>query len=177
MRMVRVSVRSVVLVGVLGSVALTSGGARADRSSSGLSADGGFTLSAGGGLNVEAPYGELQLGRRFVRAPHFELYLDYSYGAAISAYDFQTFGIGARTYFFHRERVEVFHQALLAFGLSASGNDTVDDRALGERVLGAFVAQGLGVQIALSESWWLGAVVSFGYPVWLRPELALRFAF
>ena len=171
--MVRVSVRSLVLLGV----ALASSPASADRSSSGLAADGGFTLSAGAGLNRDAPFGELQLGRRFVRAPQFELYLDYSYGAAISEYAFQTIGIGARTYFVHRGRVEVFHQALAAFGVSASGNDTVADRALGERLLGAFMAQGLGVQIALSESWRLATVVSVGYPVWLRPEIALRFAF
>lgn len=164
---------SIVLVWIV----LASGIASADRVSSGLSADGGFTLSAGAGVNVDTPYGELQLGRRFVRAPHFELYLDYSYGAAISEFDFQTFGIGARTYFFSRGRVEVFHQALLAFGVSASGNGTVEDRALGERVLGAFMAQGLGTQVALSESWRLAIVVSVGYPVWLRPELAVRFAF
>jgi hypothetical protein len=37
--------------------------------------------------------------------------------------------------------------------------------------------QGVGVQIALSESWRLSTVVSVGYPVWLRSELALRYAF
>ena len=171
--MVRVSVRSLVLVAVL----LAATPAFADRVSSGIAADGGFTLTAGGGLNVDTAFGELQLGRRFVRAPHFELYLDYSYGAAISDFNFQTFGIGARTYFAHHGRVEVFHQALMAFGLSGSGNGAVDDRELGERVLGAFMEQGIGAQIALTESWRLAAVVSVGYPVWLRSELALRFAF
>jgi len=171
--MVRVSVRCLV---VLGGV-LASSVASADRLSSGLAADGGFTLTAGGGLNLDTPFGELQLGRRFVRAPHFELYLDYSYGAAISEFDFQTFGIGARTYFAGHGRVEVFHQALMAFGLSASGNGAVENRAIGERVLGAFMEQGVGVQIALSESWRLSTVVSLGYPVWLRSELAVRYAF
>jgi hypothetical protein len=170
--MVRVSVRSLVLV-----LVLAASPAYAERVSSGLSADGGFVLSAGGGLNVDTPFGELQLGRRFVRAPQLELYFDYSYGAAISELDFQTFGVGARTYLSARGRVEVFLQSLAAFGLSASGNGEVENRALGERVLGAFMEQGAGVQIALSESWRLATVVSVGYPVWLRSELALRYAF
>lgn len=157
-------------------VLATSSPAFADRSGV-LDEPGGYTLTAGGGLNVDVPFGELQLGRRFVRAPTFELYLDYSYGMAISEYDFQTFGIGARTYFSKHGRVEVFHQALAAFGLSASGNGVVENRALGERVLGAFMEQGVGVQVALSESWRLATVVSVGYPVWLRSELALRYAF
>ncbi len=71
----------------------------------------------------------------------------------------------------------MFHQALMAFGLSASGNGAVENRAIGERVLGAFMEQGVGVQIALSESWRLSTVVSLGYPVWLRSELAVRYAF
>jgi hypothetical protein len=167
-----VSVRSLVIVVVL----LASTTAAADRSGI-VDQPGGFTLSAGGGLNVDTPFGELQIGRRFVRAPTFELYLDYSYGAAISEFDFQTFGIGARTYFFSRGRVEIFHQALMAFGLSASGNGAVEDRALGERVLGAFMEQGLGAQVALTDRWRLSMAISVGYPVWLRPELALRFAF
>ncbi len=145
--------------------------ASADRST-------GFTASVGAGFNLDTPFVEAQLGRRFVRAPHFEVFLDYSYGAAISEFAFQTFGVGARTYFARCRcgRIEVFHQAVMAFGLSASGNGAVEGRQLGERVLGAFMTQGLGTQLALTDRWRLALVVSTGYPVWLRSELAVRFA-
>lgn len=137
----------------------------------------GFTATVGAGLNLDTPFVEAQLGRRFASAPHFEIFLDYSYGAAISEFDFQTFGVGARTYIArcHCNRIEVFHQAVLAFGLSASGNGAVEGRQLGERILGAFVTQGLGTQLALTDHWQLALVVSTGYPVWLRSELAVRF--
>ena len=137
----------------------------------------GFTASVGAGLNLDTPFVEAQLGRRFTRAPHFEVFLDYSYGAAISEFAFQTFGVGARTYFARCRcgKLEVFHQAVMAFGLSASGNGAVEGRQLGERILGAFVTQGLGTQLALTDRWHLALVVSTGYPVWLRTELAARF--
>ncbi len=137
----------------------------------------GFTASAGAGLNLDTPFVEVQLGRRFVGAPSFEVFVDYSYGAAISEFSFQTFGVGARTYFARCRcgRIEVFHQAVMAFGLSASGNGVVENRQLGERVLGAFVTQGLGTQLALADRWHLALVVSTGYPVWLRSELVARF--
>jgi hypothetical protein len=169
--LVRVGVRIFAILVIV----LAISPARADRSSS--DDRHGFTVSAGGGLNLDTPFVEAQFGRRFVRAPHFELYVDYSYGAAISEFNFQTFGIGARTYFSHYGRVEVFHQALMAFGVSASGNSTVEDRGFGERVLGAFMEQGIGVQVALTDGWRLATVVSVGYPVWLRSELAVRYAF
>lgn len=144
--------------------------------SSPASAEGQFTASLVPGLNLDTPFVEAQLGRRFTCAPHFEVFLDYSYGAAISEFAFHTFGAGARTYFVHRGRLEVFHQAVLAFGVSASGNGAVDNRALGERLLGAFVTQGIGVQIAPAGAWRLSFAVATGYPVWLRPELAVRYA-
>jgi hypothetical protein len=136
-------------------------------------AEPGYTVTAGGGLNVDAPYAEAQLGRRFVRAPFLELFVDYSFNAAISEFTFHTLGAGVRTYFLHRGRVELFHQALAAFGVSSSGD--YDNRDLGQRVLGAFLTQGAGVQLAFNPCWNVALTVSTGTPVWLRPELAARF--
>ncbi|HEY4181974.1 MAG TPA: hypothetical protein VGM90_34260 [Kofleriaceae bacterium] len=139
--------------------------------------DHGYTVTVGGGLNVSAPYLEAQVGRRFERAPFFELYLDYSYGWPISELSFQTFGIGERSYFFHRPRVEVFHQALMGFAISSSGTGKVQDRAIGERFLGAFVSQGLGTAVTIAPQWQLSLTLSSGYPVWLRSDLSLRYTF
>jgi len=136
-------------------------------------ADGAFTATAGGGLDVGTPFGELQLGRRFRAAPHFELYLDYSYNGAISTYPFHTFGIGARTYLVSFDRFELFHQALAATGLGSGGHL----RTIGDRLLGAFLTQGLGLDAKLAPCWSVAVVVSTGYPVWLRSELVVRYRF
>jgi len=136
----------------------------------------GFTATAGGGVNVDTPFVETQLGRRFVRAPFFELFLDYSYNATISEFPFQTFGIGARTYVFRfAQRFELFHQALAAFAISGSGD--FDNRDIGQRVLGAVLTQGVSVQASINPCWTVALVVSTGTPVWLRPELTVRFTF
>lgn len=134
-------------------------------------ADAAFTATAGGGLNVGTPFGELQLGRRF--RPYFELYLDYSYGAAISTYPFHTFGMGARTYLARWDRVELFHQALAAFGLGTGGHF----QTIGDRILGPFLTQGAGVALNVAPCWSVELVVSTGDPVWLRSELAARVRF
>jgi len=136
----------------------------------------GFTASAAGGLNVGAPYVDAQLGRRFKRARFFELYLDYSYGAAISEFSFQTFGLGERTYFGRFDRFEVFHEALAAFAVSSSGTSSIG-RAIGERLLGPVFTQGIGLQATIHGCWSAALVVSTGYPVWLRTELAARYTF
>ena len=159
---------------VITSVALVAT-AHAEQSSAG--SPSGFTATVVGGLNVDTPFVELELGRRFERAPHFEIYLDYSYGAAISQFSFQTFGAGVRTYFFHHRQVEVFHQALLALGVSSSGNGVVEDRAIGERLLGAFMTQGLGAQVQLTRELSLTVGIDTGYPVWLRSDVGVRFTF
>lgn len=138
---------------------------------------GGFTAALGGGTNVGTPYVEAQLGRRFRRAPFFEIYLDYSYDRPISELSFQTFGAGVRTYVKRFGRFELYHQALLAFAVSSSGTGPVQNRAIGERLLGAFVTQGLGLSAQLHGCWSAALTVSTGYPVWLRPELALRYTF
>jgi hypothetical protein len=136
-------------------------------------AEGAFTATAGGGLNVGTPYGELQVGRRFRGAPHFELYLDYGYGAAISTYPFHTFGLGARTYLWREGRFELFHQALAAFALATGGHF----QTIGDRLLGPFFTQGLGLAAHVAPCWSVALVVSTGDPVWLRSELAVRYAF
>ena len=138
-----------------------------------VAADGAFTVALGGGVNVGSRFAEIQIGRRFHGAPHFELYLDYSYNAAISTYPFHTFGIGARTYLARFDRFELFHQALVATALGSGGHL----RTIGDRILGAFLTQGIGLDAKLAPSWSVGVVVSTGYPVWLRSELAARYAF
>ena len=152
--------------------------AAAERSQEAGGGEGGFFLAAGGGLNIGHPFGELQVGRRLRSAPHFELYLDYSYDAKISEYSFQTFGIGARTYlgsfgltsFGH---YELFHQALASFALSQGG----DLRTIGDRLLGGFFTQGLGIALVTGSAWTLEFSVSTGYPVWERSDLTLRVQF
>ena len=135
----------------------------------------GFTATAGAGANVDTPFVELQLGRRFRRAPFFEFFLDYSYDRPISLFSFQTFGVGARTYFLHRGRFEMFHQAVASFALSSSGRGDVQDRDIGQRVLGGVLAQGVGLQFAIDRCWNVALTVSVGTPIWLRSELAVRF--
>src|SRR3954468_10848295 len=138
---------------------------------------GGFTAAVGGGTNVGTPFVEAQLGRRFHRAPFLEIALDYSYDRPISELSFQTFGAGVRTYFAHFDRFEVFHQAVLAFAVSSSGTGPVQGRAIGERVLGAFMTQGIGIAAHLDCRWSASFTLATGYPVWLRPELAVRVTF
>jgi hypothetical protein len=135
----------------------------------------GFTATAGGGTNVDTPFVEVQIGRRFRRAPFFELFLDYSYDRPISLFSFQTFGLGVRTYFWKFDRFEMFHQAMAAFAISSSGRGPVQDREIGERLLGAFLTQGVGVQAAINPCWNVALTVNTGTPVWLRPELSVRF--
>ena len=158
------TLRPLLVVAVLSTVA------RADPG-------GGFTAAAGGGTNVGTPFVEAQLGRRFKRAPFIELYLDYSYDRPISELSFQTFGVGVRTYFKRFDRFELFHQALAAFALSSSGAGPVQGRAIGERILGPVMMQGLGISAQLYRCWTASLTVSTGYPVWLRPELAVRYTF
>jgi hypothetical protein len=134
---------------------------------------GGFFVAAGGGLNVSHPFGELQVGRRFRNAPHFELYLDYSYDGKISEFPFQTFGIGGRTYLLHVAHCELFHQALASFALAQGG----DLRTIGDRVLGGFFTQGLGLALVTGSAWTLELSVATGYPVWLRSDLGLKVRF
>jgi hypothetical protein len=136
----------------------------------------GFTATAGGGLNVETGFVELQLGRRFARASFFEAYLDYSYDRPISAFSFQTFGIGVRTYFARFDRLELFHQASAAFAISSAGTATAPDRMLGDRLLGPVFTQGIGIATTI-RCWTAALVVSTGDPVWLRPEVAVRYTF
>lgn len=137
----------------------------------------GFTARIGGGANVLDPYLELQLGRRFTRAPWFELYLDYSYNWPISEFSFHTFGVGARTMLVRGRHAQLFHQSLLAFAVSSSGDGPVTDRELGERLLGAFVTQGLGVAWQLAPRWTMSLAASTGYPVWLRSDVSVGVTF
>jgi len=130
--------------------------------------------SAGLGANTFHGFGELQVGHRLCTVP-FELYLDYSYDAAISQFTFQTLGIGARTYFYRAATVQVFHQALAGAALSSGGEGAVQHRTFGDRLLGGIFEQGAGVEVALTRSWAVKAVVSTGYPVWLRSELGVTF--
>jgi hypothetical protein len=130
---------------------------------------GGFFVAAGAGLNVGHPFGEVQVGRRFRHAPHFELYLDYSYDAKISEYAFQTFGLGGRTYLATIAHCELFHQALASFAISQGG----DLRTIGDRLLGGFFTQGLGLALVTGSAWTIEVAVSTGYPVWLRSDVAL----
>jgi len=140
-------------------VVLLAGSARAEER---------WFASAGAGLDTSHPFGELQLGHHFAHVP-FELYLDYSYDAHISQYAFQTLGIGARTYVVHVGNLRVFHQALAGGALSSAPGD------LGDRLLGGIFEQGLGLSLDLVPGWSVKAVVSTGYPVWLRSELGVTY--
>lgn len=139
------------------------------------SADPGYFAAAGGGANVAHPFGELTVGRRFLRAPHFEVGLTYSYDAKISELPFQTLGIAVRTYFGHVGPLEIFHQAAASLALSSSG--TFGDRAIGDRLLGAMLTAGLGADFAIDRCWSVSLAASIGTPVWLRSELAVRYTF
>jgi hypothetical protein len=137
----------------------------------------GFSVAVGGGVNVGTPFIEAQVGRRFEAAKHFELYLDYSYDAAISEFSFQTFGLGARTYLASFGRFELFHQALAGFAVSSGGEGPVSHREIGERLLGPVFTQGVGAEVLLYRGLTATLVVSTGYPVWLRPELTVKYRF
>ncbi len=139
-------------------------------------AEPGFSLAAGGGANVGTPFVEARAGRRFERAPHFELYVDYSFDRAISEFSFQTFGVGVHTYLLRfASRFELFHQAVAALAISGSGSFM--NRDLGQRLLGPVLSQGVGVEAALDRCWAAALVVSAGDPVWLRSELAVKYTF
>jgi len=122
--------------------------------------------SAGAGLNTSHPFGELQLGRHFAHVP-FELYLDYSYDAAIEQYAFQTLGIGARTYFMHVGNLRLFHQAL-AGGVVSSGPGN-----FGDRLIEGIFEQGLGLSLDIVPGWSVKAAVATGLPVHVRSELGV----
>lgn len=137
----------------------------------------GPSVGLGGGANVSHPYLGAQLGYRFARAEFLELLLDYSYDAAIPEFTFQTASVGARTFFASFGRVELYHQALLGVALSSGGTTEVPKREIGERLLGAFVTQGVGAELEVWRGFHAALTLSTGYPVWLRPELAVRYRF
>ena len=64
---------------------------------------------------------------------------------------------------------------MAGFVVSSSGR--FNNRAIGDRLLGPVFTQGLGVQVVMHQAWTAALVVSTGYPVWLRPELAVRYTF
>lgn len=162
----------VLLVLLLTVIAMAPGAARA------LDRLPGLSVGAGGGLNVTSPFASAQVGWRFSGGLNaFEMYLDYSYNAPISYFSFQTFGLGARTYLGRSERFQLYHQALAALAVSASGRGPVQDRDLGQRLLGAFLTQGIGLQAVVSGGWTASLLLATGYPVWLRPELTVRYTF
>jgi len=134
---------------------------------------GGVTASAGGGMNVGTPFAEVEVGRRFPCARFLELYADYSYDAAISTYAFHTFGIGARTYVAHLGPSELFLQSLAGFAISGGGHF----QTFGDRLLGPFFTQGVGLAYPITPAWTVAVSVSTGDPVWLRSDLAVRFTF
>ena len=138
-------------------------------------AEPGFFATAGGGTNVGTPFAAVGVGRRFVGAPFLELALAYSYDRAISELPFQTLGLAVRTYVARFARVELYHQATASLAMSSSG--AFHDRKLGDRLLGPMLTMGLGVEVALDPCWAVALAVSTGTPVWLRPELAVRYAF
>ena len=138
-------------------------------------AEPGSFAAAGGGANVGTPFGEVELGRRFMRAPFLELGLAYSYDRAISELPFQTLGVAVRTYVARWGRFELFEQASAALALSGSGK--FGDRAIGDRLLGPMFAVGIGAEVAIDCRWSVGLVVATGTPVWLRSALAVRLAF
>jgi hypothetical protein len=139
----------------------------------------GFSVATGGGTNVGTPFVEARAGRRFTRAEHFEVYLDYTYDRAISMFSFQTFGVGVHSYLFAFAggRAELFHQAVAAFAVSSSGEGPVQNRMLGERLLGPVFTQGVGVEAHVDACWAAAFVLSTGDPVWLRPELTVKYTF
>jgi hypothetical protein len=137
----------------------------------------GLGLSLTGGLNVAHPFAGAQAGWRFERATFLEVFIDYSYGWAISRFQFHTGGVGVRTHFAKFGHFGLVHQALLALAISGGGTVQTPHRDLGERLLGAFVTQGLGTEYTFGGNWAVALDVSTGYPVWLRSELAVRYTF
>lgn len=137
----------------------------------------GFTASLAAGLNVTHAFGALQLGRRLASADFFEPYIAYSYNTAISEFPFHVLGIGTRTYFARWPQVEVFHQAYVGAGLSGGGNTDVPERDLGQRLLGAFLTQGLGAQLWFGRGLNLALTCDTGYPVWLRSSVGVQYLF
>ncbi len=136
------------------------------------SAEPGNFVAVGAGANVAHPFGELRVGRRFARAPFFEIGLAYSYDAAISELPFQMLGVAARTYFGHVSAVEIYSEATASFALSSSG--MYMDRAIGDRLLGSILTIGAGAAYAIDPCWSVTLAVSTGTPVWLRSTLAIQ---
>jgi hypothetical protein len=137
----------------------------------------GFAVSGMQGLNVDRPFFGARFARRFERASFFELGVEYSYNARISEFAFHTVGLSTRAYFAEFGRVELFHQALLGVAIAGGGTSPATNRDLGARFLGAFMTQGIGASIWVASGLSLQVSASTGYPVWLRPELALRYRF
>lgn len=137
----------------------------------------GLGLAVAGGLNVTHPFVRAELGWRFARAEFLELYGEYSLNAAISTFPFHTLGVGVRTYFTRFGRVALYAQASAGLAIASGGSSPAPSRTLGERLLGAFMTQGVGLDLALVRGLSAGLSVSTGYPVWLRPELSLRWRF
>jgi len=138
----------------------------------------GLALALAGGLNVSRPFAGAQVGYRFERASFLEAFVDYSYDAPISELSFHTLGLGARVYFASFfERVELFHQSLFGTALSSGGTAEAPKRELGERLLGVFMTQGLGAEAHVAHGFHAALTLSTGYPVWFRPELAVRYRF
>lgn len=160
-----------------GAIASRPVAAPRDKPGESSVARSGLALGVSGGANVAVPYIGAQLGYRFAKADFLEPYVDYSYGAAVSAFSFHTMGVGARTYFAAFGPLELYHQAFAGLGLSSGGTADVPKRELGERLLGAFMTQGLGADVAVYKSLHVALTVSTGYPVWLRSELAARVRF
>lgn len=137
----------------------------------------GPSVAVSGGANVVHPYVGVNAGYRFARADFVEVFVDWSYDAAISTFPFHTFGAGARTFFATLGPVEIYHQALFGFALSGGGTASEPSRDLGERLLGAFTTQGVGAEVRVVQGLRLALTASTGYPVWFRPELAARWRF
>ena len=84
--------------------------------------------------------------------------------------------IGVHSYLWKLgERFELFHQAVAAFAVSSSGEGPVQNRMLGERLLGPVFTQGVGLEMHIDPCWSAAFVLSTGDPVWLRPELAVKY--
>ncbi|MBL8624489.1 MAG: hypothetical protein JNK64_24490 [Myxococcales bacterium] len=159
------------LLVVAAAPAVAEPGARPDRRPV------GFTVAVGAGVNVDTPFVEVQLGRRFRCAPHLEAYVDYSYDRPISAFAFHTLGVGVRTRIGGVGPVEVFHQATAALAVSEAGRGPVQDRDLGQRLLGAILTQGVGAATTLPGRWTVALTLTTGTPVWLRPSLDVQRTF
>ncbi|MBL8609524.1 MAG: hypothetical protein JNL38_19495 [Myxococcales bacterium] len=160
---------------------LTSSASSAPRAAAPPAADAprrGLALALAQGLNVSRPFAGAQVGYRFERASFLEAFVDYSYDAPISELSFHTLGLGARVYFASFfDSVELYHQSLFGTALSSGGPAAAPKRELGERLLGVFMTQGLGAEVHVAYGFHAGLTLSTGYPVWFRPELAVRYRF